>query len=291
MIHLGYTFDHINYSPWKDDSDTLLEEFKNQRNEIDKFIYLINIYKAVLESGSEYLDFSFGQEPYLLFWKEIALQQNFINAVACYKSFLESYDVHNKQKGPVASVGEDAYQSWTWFRFIYEYRNLLYHRSAFAKDYAQNGDVYVDYGELSGMLEKGKKEKTKAKFDAFCRDTAVIQKESMKSIVKKVLKELETIHYKATTKAFDNYIFNAVYWISEHLYKDDKGNYADTFQYDGGTVKEEFNQPIEALWVSCHIFNNNDIVVGLTEHAINRVNHYHTFLTRSMRLYNDYLKH
>lgn len=291
MIHLGYTFDHINYFQWKDESGDFWNEFKEKRNEIDKFIYLINIYRTILESGANYLKFSFENEPYLLFWKEIELQQNFINAVACYKSCLESYDVHNRKKGPVASVGEDAYQSWTWFRFIYEYRNLLYHRNAFAKDYAQNGDVYVDYAELSDILKKGKKEKLKAEFDAFCRDTAIVQKEPMKSIVKKVLKELEAIHYKTTTEAFDNYIFSAVYWISEHLYKDNNGNYADTYRYDGSTVEEELNQPIEALWVSSHIFESNDIVVGLTEHAINHVNNYHKFLARSMYPYNKFLRH
>lgn len=290
MYSICYTFDHIIYNFLNTVSDEFIKEFEKNRSEIDKFIYTLNVYRTVLDCGEKYLSLELMCEPERNYWRDIELQQNFINAVACYKSNLSLYDGTKSAKGPVSQIGEDSYNSPSWFRFIYEYRNVFYHQNMFARDHASNWNTYLDLDEVFEKIRNGKKKKDPVidKLKEYINESAEVVDHhiAMKDIVRHVLDELNNIHYDMVRTACDRYIYHSLGQLSSSLYRNADNDCADTCICNGTTVIAEINQPIEILWVTCHILDYTDISVGLIGHSILHVNNYRKFVTKDLLKYN-----
>ncbi len=127
-------------------SDTFEYEFISQSKALDKFIYLVDMYRIIESCASELVNVSIDETEE--FWKINKFLLNYVNSIFSYKEFVNSYDP------PLKKITEHYYQQKKWYRFVCEYRNRVIHQSTIIKDYCPGSkDIFVDLDDVIEIQE------------------------------------------------------------------------------------------------------------------------------------------
>lgn len=127
-------------------SDTFEDEFISQSKALDKFIYLVDMYRIIESCASDLVNVSIDETEE--FWKINKLLLNYVNSVYSYKEFVNSYDP------PLKKITEHYYKQKKWYRFVCDYRNRVIHQSIIIKDYCpESKDIFVDLDEVIEIQE------------------------------------------------------------------------------------------------------------------------------------------
>lgn len=241
--------------------DTLKDTINRTVDVLDRFVYLVDIYRIIVDSTDEFMCYKVEQHRH--FWKSIKYQLNYVNAVYSFKEYV--LNCYGKDS-TVAQIIKKYYEQANWYTFICNYRNRVIHQSALIKDYDLNSrEIFIDLDELIEItrpkLGLRKKNETMINLIDFIQSLYPI------SIQKKDHHyfQAKLAIYNATIviKDMANEIFLSLYeselkqcfeTLLHQLLKDIHGNYCPTYIN---------NESVENFYIN-HCFENTAITIMFT---------------------------
>lgn len=134
-------------------SDSISEEFDEKIRMMDRFLYLVDNYAIIRDCADDLKAIQPHNDE--RFWTVNKCLLNYVNAVFCYREFINNYDP------PLTRIADQYYRfdfGKEWYRFVCELRNHVIHQSIIIRTYdPATGEIYID---LADLLEKQRK-KTK----------------------------------------------------------------------------------------------------------------------------------
>lgn len=125
-------------------NNDFLTEYDKKREVLDRFLYLVDTY-IIIEDCTRDLLANMPQSSDT-FWKSNKCLLNYVNAVFCYREFVNSY---NPSLTDITDKYYDEKDGHKWYRFICDYRNRIVHQSVIVKDYIRSaGELLVDLDDL-----------------------------------------------------------------------------------------------------------------------------------------------
>ncbi len=121
--------------------DGFEEEYETHVRSLDRFIFLVDMFRIVKSCTSDLLNLKGGGDvPFWLINKTLI---NYLNAVYSYKEYINSYEP------PLKKITDGYYYNRKWYRFVCDYRNRVIHQSTIIKDRStKTGDIYIDLDEM-----------------------------------------------------------------------------------------------------------------------------------------------
>ena len=224
--------------------DSISEQYLKALNALDRFTFLIDIYRIQESCTQALLTLRGGTNQE--FWQLNLCLMNYLNAVYSYKEYINSYDP------PLKRITENYYKNKKWYRFVCDYRNRVIHQSTFVKDWNKiTGDIYIDLEEMicvqSNVIaeleqDKGKDTNNIENAKRFLNEIKSIQPEeefrkrgkdftSLKNIAYKAALEIAEMQKEILDYAYSIGVAPIINWLIENTYKAE-GKYWYTFIYN-----------------------------------------------------------
>lgn len=139
-------------------SDAIFDEYDSKLKILDRYMYLIDTYSIIMDCSCDLQNITPKSED--AFWRVNKYLLNYVNAVYCYREFVNSYDP------PLNAITDKYYKDENgrfWYRFVCDYRNRVIHQSVILRDFAPgDGDVFIDLDELINEQNRIIEDKTKS---------------------------------------------------------------------------------------------------------------------------------
>lgn len=226
-------------------------EFDAKRKDLDKFLFLVDMYTIINSCGNDLLSITIGD--FDEFWKINKRLLNFVNAIYAYKEYVNSYEPSLK------SITEKYYNMRKWYRFICDFRNYIIHQSIIIKDYRpSDGDVFINIEEVAGLLSEYDYPKDWQRRNAeeftewikiFKGDSLEIKDNhflSMKNVTSSVMKEMSQMKNEVLMFAYKKSIKPSLVWLLEQIPKID-GIFQYAYIVDKLNLPESVCEPNYAL--------------------------------------------
>ena len=223
-------------------NDNFANEYEACLTSLDRFIFLVDMYRIVRSCTADLLDLKGGQDTD--FWYINKILINYLNAVFSYKEYVNSYEP------PLKEITDDYYYNQKWYRFVCDYRNRVIHQSTIIRDRSvKTGDIFIDIDDMirtqnevlaSLIADSAPKESSIKNAKRFLAELeSLLPKNpaeakgdkhfrSMKEIANQADQELLAMHEKVLWYAYRNGVLPAISWLLSKTFKD-AGQYKYTF--------------------------------------------------------------
>ena len=225
--------------------DTVLNTMMQNVEIQDRFIYLINMYRIIVDCSDDFSRYKVEQKRY--FWKVNKYLLNYVNAVYSFKEYIEN--CYGKES-EVNKIADKYYRQTKWYTFLCNYRNRIIHQSAVIKDYDLNsGNVYIDLDELiegtrQQIESSGKGKKNGEQFIAFVHSqfpsTLLIGEHHFigaKQMLEKVNAEIKDMVNEVFLHLYETEVKQCFEWFLSMTLQNKEEKYLSTYIIQDGTRK------------------------------------------------------
>lgn len=263
--------------------DSFLNEYCNKLEILDRFIYLLDMFKIIEDATTKIEQMTFSDDDN--YWKISKCLLDYVNTIFSYKEYVRSF-MPLKRNGNYKMdnrVNDKYYKEENWYRFICEYRNRVIHHGTRINDYSlKKNEFYIIVDSLRKELTDPKiDDKSKNCLTELIKiidnhpgccvtisDENHLEKSCLgiKRISAMVLEEINTMKDDILFNAYKFNVLPALEWILSKIYTSERGysftliideNQPDKVWYEPNNIVEEFFKDMKNMLGNNHAICRN----------------------------------